>query len=138
MFALRVCADVHAVNFVIVQATTVSLVYTIDSYRPVAGEVVVTQMAFKGQCSTVSCTCGCLVVLKTLLGAFGFLLFFYTNPWIAEAGYVDSTATMAAIFGAVMLFVIPLYLWGSKIRHVTLGWKVMNFVCWDEDREIGE
>lgn len=35
------------VNFSIVQATNVSLVYTIDSYRPVAGEIVVCQMAFK-------------------------------------------------------------------------------------------
>lgn len=37
----------------IVQATNVSLVYTIDSYRPVAGELAVTQLAFKCK-STVS------------------------------------------------------------------------------------
>ena len=30
------------------QATNVSLVYTIDAYRPVAGEIVVTQLGFKG------------------------------------------------------------------------------------------
>ncbi|RKL27785.1 hypothetical protein BFJ72_g12913 [Fusarium proliferatum] len=34
-------------NMAIVQATNVSLVYTIDSYRPVAGELAVTQLAFK-------------------------------------------------------------------------------------------
>lgn len=38
-----------AVSFAIVQATNVTLVYTIDAYRPVAGEVVVTQLAFKGK-----------------------------------------------------------------------------------------
>lgn len=37
----------YAVNFSIVQATNVTLVYTIDAYRPVAGEVTVTQLAFK-------------------------------------------------------------------------------------------
>lgn len=35
------------VNFSIVQATNISLVYTIDSYRPVTGELAVTQHAFK-------------------------------------------------------------------------------------------
>lgn len=40
----------------IVQATNVSLVYTIDSYRPVAGELAVTQLAFKCK-STDSVPC---------------------------------------------------------------------------------
>lgn len=35
-------------NFAIVQATNVTLVYTIDAYRPAAGEIVVTQLGFKG------------------------------------------------------------------------------------------
>lgn len=34
-------------NFSIAQATNVSLVYVVDSYRPVAGETVVTQLGFK-------------------------------------------------------------------------------------------
>jgi hypothetical protein len=34
-------------NFSIVQATNVALVYTIDSYRPIAGEVTLTTLAFK-------------------------------------------------------------------------------------------
>jgi hypothetical protein len=34
-------------NFSIVQGTNVALVYTIDSYRPIAGEVTLTTMAFK-------------------------------------------------------------------------------------------
>ena len=36
------------VNFSIVQAVNISMVYTIDSYRPIGGEVVVTQLGFKG------------------------------------------------------------------------------------------
>ena len=34
-------------SFAIAQATNVTLVYVIDSYRPIAGETVVTQLAFK-------------------------------------------------------------------------------------------
>lgn len=34
-------------NFSIVQATNITLVYTIDAYRPVAGEITVAQFAFK-------------------------------------------------------------------------------------------
>jgi hypothetical protein len=34
-------------NFSIVQGTNVALVYTIDAYRPIAGEVTLTTMAFK-------------------------------------------------------------------------------------------
>jgi hypothetical protein len=36
-----------AVNFSLVQSSNIVLVYTIDSYRPVGGEVVVSQFAFK-------------------------------------------------------------------------------------------
>lgn len=39
--------DMLPVNFSIVQATNISLVYTIDAYRPVAGEITVSQLGFK-------------------------------------------------------------------------------------------
>ena len=35
------------VSFAVVQGTNVSFTYCIDSYRPIAGEVTVTQLAFK-------------------------------------------------------------------------------------------
>ncbi|KAJ5746508.1 major facilitator superfamily domain-containing protein [Penicillium odoratum] len=118
-FAILLCwLTFLGVNFVIVQATTVTLVYAIDSYRPIAGEVIVTQMAFKA--------------------AFGFLLFFYTNPWIAKDGFLTSTGAMAGILGAVILGGIPMYIWGKQIRHSTLRWRVMDIVRWNEDRETGE
>lgn len=111
-------ANVCTVNFTITQATNVSLVYTIDSYRPVAGEVVVTQLAFKS--------------------AFGFLLGFYTNPWVDTHGYNVAYGQMAAICGGVIIFWIPLFIWGKKIREKTLSWRVMSWVRWDDDREVGE
>ena len=39
-------------NFSIVQATNVALVYVIDGYRPIAGEVTLTTMGFKCRCSS--------------------------------------------------------------------------------------
>lgn len=108
----------HEVNFTITQATNVSLVYTIDSYRPIAGEIVVTQLAFKS--------------------AFGFLLGFYTNPWVDKHGYSVAYGEMAAICGGVLAFWIPLFFWGKVLRQKTLSWKVMEFVRWDTDREVGE
>jgi MFS family permease len=107
-----------AVNFTITQATNVSLVYTIDSYRPIAGEIVVTQLAFKS--------------------AFGFLLGFYTNPWVDKHGYNVAYGEMAAICGGVLIFWIPLFIWGKAIRQQTISWRVMKWVRWDIDREVGE
>lgn len=106
------------INFCITQATNVSLVYTIDCYRPIAGEIVVTQLAFKS--------------------AFGFLLGFYTNPWVTEAGYQTAYGIMAAICGGVLIFWVPLFFWGHKIRVATLGWGIMKYARWDIDREVGE
>jgi hypothetical protein len=106
------------VNFSIVQATNVSLVYTIDCYRPIAGEVTVTTVALK------SCI--------------GFLLSFYTNPWIDAVGYLNAYGTMAAISAAILLFVIPLYMYGKRIRHSTWEWRVVKWVHWHDDRETGE
>ncbi|RBR15269.1 hypothetical protein FVER53590_03484 [Fusarium verticillioides] len=104
-------------NMAIVQATNVSLVYTIDSYRPVAGELAVTQLAFKS--------------------AFGFLLSFYTNPWIDISGYANAFGAMAGISGAVILCWVPIYIWGRRIRHATWNWGyIEKFVHWNVDREV--
>lgn len=47
-------------NFSIVQATNISLVYTIDAYRPVAGEITVSQFAFKCESQLSSPFSSCL------------------------------------------------------------------------------
>ena len=72
------------------------------------------------------------------LACFGFLLSFYTNPWIAVDGYQNAYGTMAGIASAVLLLVIPMYFFGKKIRHVSWHWKILSFVHWDVDREVGE
>ncbi|KAF2500880.1 MFS transporter [Lophium mytilinum] len=106
-------------NFAIVQLTSVSLVYTIDCYRPAAGEVAVSQLVFKA--------------------AFGFLLSFYTNPWIDSLGYTKAFGSMAGIASVVILFAIPLYFFGKGIRRTTWNWSfVRKFAHWQDDREVGE
>lgn len=105
-------------NFSIVQGTNVCLVYVIDAYRPVAGEITLAVMGFKSM--------------------FGFLLSFYTNQWVAQSGYQDAYGVMAAIAAAVILMFLPLYWWGKKIRHVTWSWPVISYIHWDDDREVGE
>ena len=70
--------------------------------------------------------------------AFGFLLGFYTNPWVTIHGYAVGYGEMAAICGGVLLFWIPLFFWGKKIREKTLGWRIMKHARWDADREVGE
>ncbi|KAG9570652.1 MFS transporter, partial [Aureobasidium melanogenum] len=106
-------------SLAIAQATNVSLVYVIDSYRPIAGETVVSQLAFK------SC--------------FGFLLSFYTNPWINGSGYARSFGAMAGISAAVLLGWVPFYIWGSRIRAATHKWSLLTkTIGWTEDREVGE
>jgi Major Facilitator Superfamily len=122
-------------NFSIVQGTNVALVYCIDAYRPIAGEVTLTTMAFK-------CKFSPSILLfhrsNVQTAAFGFLLSFYTNPWIEKSGYVNAYGAMAGISAVVLLFWIPLYIWGKRIRHATWHWSITSYVHWDEDREVGE
>ncbi|KAK7432707.1 hypothetical protein QQZ08_000566 [Neonectria magnoliae] len=105
-------------NFSITQAASVSLVYVIDAYRPVAGEVSLAVLGFKSM--------------------FGFLLSFYTNPWINISGYQNAFGAMAGISASVLVMWVPFYLWGKKIRHVTWHWPVISYIHWDDDREVGE
>lgn len=84
-----------------------------------AGEVTLTVMGFKS--------------------LFGFLLSFYTNPWVAEAGYQTAYGTMAGISAAVLVLWLPLYIWGKSLRRATWSWPVVGAaVHWADDREVGE
>ncbi|UNI14452.1 hypothetical protein JDV02_001081 [Purpureocillium takamizusanense] len=105
-------------NFSITQATNICLVYVIDAYRPVAGEVTLAVMGFKS--------------------LFGFLLSFETNPWIERSGYQNAYGAMAGISAGVLVLWVPLYIWGKRIRHSTWKWPVMVLVHWSDDREVGE
>ena len=122
-------------SFAITQGTNVCLVYVIDGYRPVAGEVVLAVMGFKCKSRGSS---RFMEVANTAPAIFGFALSFYTNPWIGESGYRDAYGAMAGISATVIMLWVPLYIWGKRIRHATLNWPVMSYIHWSEDREVGE
>ncbi|CAK7226978.1 hypothetical protein SBRCBS47491_006413 [Sporothrix bragantina] len=106
-------------GFSVVQSSNITVVYMIDCYRPIAGEITVTQYAFKS--------------------LFGFLLSFYTNTWIDNSGYVAAFGEMAAIAGGVFLGVIPFYLYGKTLRRISWEWTIVRKTAhWDKDREVGE
>jgi hypothetical protein len=94
-------------------------VYVIDAYRPVSGEITLSVLGFKA--------------------VFGFLLSFYTNPWVAQVGYKAAYGQMAAIAAVVLLMSIPLYVWGKRVRISTLDWRMFaSIIRWADDREVGE
>lgn len=105
-------------NFSIVQATNVCLVYVIDAYRPVAGEITLAVMGFKS--------------------LFGFLVSFYTNTWVEQAGYQNAFGAMAGIAAIVIIMGGPLFVWGKRVRQATWEWKVISYIRWSDDREVGE
>ncbi|KAF6813337.1 hypothetical protein CSOJ01_04681 [Colletotrichum sojae] len=105
-------------TFSISQGTNICLVYVIDAYRPVAGEITLAVMGFKS--------------------LFGFLLSFYTNTWVEQAGYVNAFGAMAGIATAVLVMWVPLFVWGKAIRHASWRWPIVSYVHWSEDREVGE
>lgn len=124
-------------NFSIVQATNIVLVYVIDAYRPVAGEVTLAVMGFKCECSHSSILLDSKLT-KIHVALFGFLLSFYTNPWVDQSGYLNAYGAMAGISAAILILWVVLYVWGRHIRHVTWSWPVISYVHWSEDREVGE
>jgi hypothetical protein len=69
---------------------------------------------------------------------FGFLLSFYTNPWVEQAGYLNAYGAMAGIAAAVLIMWVPLYIWGKQIRHATWNWPILSYIHWEDDREVGE
>lgn len=74
----------------------------------------------------------------TKIALFGFLLSFYTNPWINMAGYMNAYGAMAGIASAVLLMWVPFYIWGKRVRQATWNWSITSYVHWSKDREVGE
>lgn len=74
-----------------------------------------------------------------ILAAFGFLLSFYTNPWITLEGYSKAFGEMACIAGVIILIAVPFYYWGRAVRHRTWKWRIMEkYGRWGADRDVGE
>ena len=70
---------------------------------------------------------------------FGFLLGFYTNPWVQKDGYIGAFGAMGGIQAAVLLGFVPFYLFGSRWRTMSWKWPFIRRIAhWAEDREVGE
>lgn len=102
-------------SFTIVSGTVVALVYAVDSYKPITEEIVT-----------------CVLGYNAL---FGFLIAFYTNEWVGNEGYLRSFGEMGSISAAAFLFVIPLWIWGKRVRQASLTWSVFRLVQWHADRD---
>lgn len=77
--------------------------------------------------------------LTHLIAAFGFLLSFYTNPWVELMGYQNAFGTMAAISAGVLMLWAPFFFYGKRLRHTSLEWPIIKrMILWNEDREVGE
>ncbi|KAF5002469.1 hypothetical protein FDECE_10628 [Fusarium decemcellulare] len=73
------------------------------------------------------------------LSLLGFLLSFYTNPWIDADGYAAAFGAMAGIIGGIISLGFLVYAYGKRIRHDTWKWSfIENLAHWDKDREVGE
>lgn len=78
-------------------------------------------------------------MLTQSVAAFGFLLSFYTNPWIAKSGYQHAFGAMAGISAAILVMWIPFFIYGKRIRQSSLEWPIIKrTVKWSLDREVGE
>ncbi|VUC32968.1 unnamed protein product [Clonostachys rosea] len=132
------------VNFTTVQSNNVALVYLLDSYRPIAGEVIVTQSVFKGlkpllPSHGLSCICARPLMINDSAAIISFLLSFYVNAWVQSSGYLTVFGILTGVSAAVLLSTVLFYTFGNKIRHATWNWGIIRrFLHWHPDREVGE
>lgn len=124
------------VGFSLTQSTNIVLVYVVDAYRPIAGECVVSQLSYK--CKSNSFHIRSKDNTDRNAAAFGFFLSFYVNPWIQKDGYKGTFGILAALSFVIFVMWIPMYIWGKRIRHATIRWKIFRSLEWDVDREVGE
>lgn len=102
-------------NFSIVWASSVSMTYMIDCLKPLAEESITAVLAYKA--------------------AFGFLLSFYTNQWIAESGYQNMFGAFAGISSFCLVLVFVFIFYGKPIRKHALEWKLVKALKWHPDRD---
>jgi hypothetical protein len=79
----------------------------IDSYYPVAFEA--------------------LLLVNGLKNIFAFGFSYGVVPWITRSGFQGAFGEMIAVQTGVMLFAVPLFLYGKKLRHISAGWKVISW-----------
>jgi hypothetical protein len=66
-----------------------------------------------------------MLLVVALKNIFGFGFSYAVIPWITATGYVDTFVAMAFILFGLILFGLPLWYWGKKIRDLTARWKIV-------------
>jgi hypothetical protein len=79
----------------------------IDCYRPVAFEA--------------------LLLVNGLKNIFAFGFSYGVIPWVTRSGFKGAFGEMVVVQTGVMLFAVPLFLYGKKLRHISGGWKVISW-----------
>lgn len=79
----------------------------IDAYYPVAFEA--------------------LLLVNGLKNIFAFGFSYGVVPWVMRSGYSAAFGEMVVIQTGVMLFAIPMYFYGKKLRHASAMWKVISW-----------
>jgi len=120
-------------NFSIVQAANIALVYTIGSYCPIAKEVTLTTLTFKCICySDHNC------YSPTCRRCFRFppiLLYEFMDRRIRLSECLRCNGRDIFCCSVVLGCALRL---GKRIRHATWNWRLISYVHWDEDREVWE
>jgi hypothetical protein len=81
------------------------LMIVLDSYYPVAYES--------------------FLLIAGLKNVFSFGFSFAIVPWVTLSGFQGAFGTMVGVQCALMLFGVPLWYYGKKIRHKSAGWRVI-------------
>ena len=85
---------------VVCAVATIGITYMVDSYKPLSADTI--------------------TVLQIFRGIFAFAVSFTVTPWTLNSGYIKMSGYMTLIEGGVFLAAIPLYLYGARIRRVSI------------------
>lgn len=77
----------------------IGMTYVMDSYFAVAAE--------------------CLLLINGLKNVVAFGFVYAAVPWVQGQGYARCFGGLAGIFVFVLLWAVPLWVWGARIRHLT-------------------
>ncbi|KEQ89688.1 MFS general substrate transporter [Aureobasidium pullulans EXF-150] len=83
----------------------ITMTYISDCYLPVAPDALLLINGLKN------------------VAAFGFL--YAIIPWVNKVGYAECFGEQAAIAAGILLFAIPLSIFGARMRHRTAQWRII-------------
>ena len=68
-----------------------------------------------------------MLLVNGLKNIFAFGFSYGVIPWIQRDGYGSAFGAMVGIQCGVMLFALPLWFFGKKIRHQSSQWKLISW-----------